>query len=62
MPGYMPIAALMAVACALLAQPARADDSAATLRAELDALRADYAPARGAGGAHRGNRFRRRPP
>ena len=38
----MPIAALMAVACASLAQPARADDDAAALRAELDSLKSDY--------------------
>ena len=42
MSGYKPIAALMAVACAALAQPARADDDAAALRAELDSLKSDY--------------------
>jgi hypothetical protein len=42
MPGYKPIAALLAVACAALAQPARADDDAAALRAELDTLKSDY--------------------
>ena len=42
MSGYKPIAALVAVACAVLAQPARADDDAAALRAELDSLKSDY--------------------
>jgi hypothetical protein len=42
MPGYKPIAALMAVACAVLAQPARANDDPAALRAELDSLKSDY--------------------
>jgi hypothetical protein len=42
MSGYKPIAALMAIACAVLAQPACADDDAAALRAELDSLKSDY--------------------
>jgi len=42
MPAYKPIAALLAVACAVLAQPAGADDDAAALRAELDSLKSDY--------------------
>jgi hypothetical protein len=42
MPGYKPIAALMAVACAVLAPDARAEDDAAALRAELEALKSDY--------------------
>lgn len=42
MSGYKPIAAFMAVACAVLAQPARAEDDAAALRAELESLKSDY--------------------
>ena len=39
---YKPIAALMAVACAVLSASARADDDAAALRAELQSLKSDY--------------------
>ena len=42
MRGYKPIAALMAVACAVLPANARADDDAAALRAELEGLKSDY--------------------
>jgi hypothetical protein len=42
MRGYKPIAALMAVACAVLSAGARADDDAAALRAELQSLKSDY--------------------
>jgi len=42
MSAYMPIAALMAVACAVLAPNAQADDDAAALRAELQSLKSDY--------------------
>jgi len=38
---YKPIAALVAVAAFALAQPARADDDAAALRAELESLKSD---------------------
>ena len=59
MPGYKSFAALVAVAFAVLAQPARADDDAAALRAELDSLKSDYRrPRRGARGAHRRARIR----
>ncbi len=39
---YKPIAALTAVACAVLAPSAQADDDAAALRAELQSLKSDY--------------------
>ena len=39
---YKPIAALMAVACAVLSTSARADDDTAALRAELQSLKSDY--------------------
>jgi hypothetical protein len=42
MPGFKSFAALVAVAFTVLAQPARADDDAAALRAELDSLKSDY--------------------
>jgi hypothetical protein len=42
MPGYKPIAALMAVACAALAPGAQAEDAAAALRAELQSLKSEY--------------------
>ena len=42
MSAYKPIAALAAVACAVLAPAARADDDAAALRAELQSLKSDY--------------------
>jgi hypothetical protein len=42
MSGNKPLAAFVAVACAVLAQPARAEDDAAALRAELDSLKSDY--------------------
>ena len=39
---HKPIAAFVAVACAMLAPSARADDDAAALRAELQSLKSDY--------------------
>jgi hypothetical protein len=42
MSGYKSIAALIAVVFTALAQPARAADDAAALRAELDSLKSDY--------------------
>lgn len=42
MPVYKPLAALVAVALAAHALPARADDDAAALRAELESLKSDY--------------------
>ena len=42
MSGYKSLAALIAVAFSALAQPARADDDAAALRAELQSLKSDY--------------------
>ena len=42
MSAYKPIAALVAVACAALVQPAQAEDDAAALRAELQSLKSDY--------------------
>src|SRR5687768_18024062 len=42
MPGFKSFAALVAVAFTVLAPPARADDNAAALRAELDSLKSDY--------------------
>ena len=39
---YKPIAAFMAVACAVLSPSAQADDDAAALRAELQSLKSDY--------------------
>ena len=42
MSAYKPIAALAAVACAVLAPAAHADDDAAALRAELQSLKSDY--------------------
>ncbi len=42
MSAYEPIAALMAVACAVLAPGARAEDDVAALRAELQSLKSDY--------------------
>lgn len=42
MHGFKPVAALLAVGCALAPAIAQADDETAALRAELEALKADY--------------------
>src|SRR5262245_15910374 len=42
MPGYKPVAALLAVACAAFTPDVRAEGDAAQLRAELESLKSDY--------------------